>query len=394
MSMFKKIRDKFLENYHSYKSYFFIRLFLILIVSLISIVWIVEIIDLILKGSETEDILYVLNGLLFAIFFWFVLNWIIQLIYSSSWKIKENMKKLPKDDFWERVIVQYSLPKEITPSEAAILLYGRSELSNLLSIICWWINSKIVNLSTKDGKKYIETSCDFLWRSFPLYERDLFSCIFNKKDDKKVIINKNLLNKYKNEVNDMIVVSCEEKWYIVKSRGAVYSRFISNVMKFLLPCFVFITFPFCFLAFIGWEFILWVPLFILIHILLYYWKINRKNDREITGAKTTVSISLMLFMLWFLCFIYFIIWKYLLWCLMLVIIFFIMYIRNKNKSYDIELTDKWKKILWKIYGYKYYLEKCEEDEINSNLWKDEVYTKHLPWAVALKLNWKIIDELS
>lgn len=69
MSMFKKFRDKFLENYHSYKSYFFIRLFLILIVSLISIVWIVEIIDLILKGSETEDILYVLNGLLFAIFF-------------------------------------------------------------------------------------------------------------------------------------------------------------------------------------------------------------------------------------------------------------------------------------------------------------------------------------
>lgn len=394
MSMFKKFRDKFLENYHSYKSYFFIRLFLILIVSLISIVWIVEIIDLILKGSETEDILYVLNGLLFAIFFWFVLNWIIQLIYSSSWKIKENMKKLPKDDFWERVIVQYSLPKEITPSEAAILLYGRSELSNLLSIICWWINSKIVDLHTKDGKKYIETSCDFLWRSFPLYERDLFSCIFNRKDGKIVILNKKLLNKYKNEVNDMIVVSCEEKWYIVKSKGTVWSNFVSKIMNFLVPCFVVIMSIFCLLAFVGWEFILWIPLFILLRIFLYARQINRKNDREITGEKTTISISLILFIVWFLCFLYFIIWEYLLWCLMLVIIFFVMYIRNQNKSYDMELTDKWKKILWKIYGYKYYLENCEEDEINSNLWEDEVYTKHLPWAVALKLNWKIIDELS
>ena len=394
MSMFKKIRDKFLENYHSYKSYFFIRLFLILIVSLISIVWIVEIIDLILKGSETEDILYVLNGLLFAVFFWFVLNWIIQLIYSSSWKIKENMKNLPKDDFWEKIIVQYSLPKEITPSEAAILLYGRSELSNLLSIVSWWINSKIVNLHTKDGKKYIETSCDFLWRSFPLYERDLFSCIFNKKDGKKVIFNKFLLNKYKNEVNDMIVVSCEEKWYIVKSKGTVWSNFVSNVMKFLVLSFVVIMIIFCFLALVGWEFILWIPLLILLNILFNYWNINRKNDREITGEKTTISISLILFIVWFLCFLYFIIWEYLLWCLMLVIIFLVMYIRNQNKSYDIELTDKWKKILWKIYGYKYYLENCEEDEINSNLWKNEVYTKHLPWAVALKLNWKIIDELS
>lgn len=394
MSVFKKIRDWILEDYNSYKLYFFVKLVIILIMSSMVILSLFDAILLIIDKAAFHNIVDAFKIPVIFIIFWFVLDWLLELIFFPAWKIKDNMKKLPKDDFWEKVMVQYSLPKEITPSEAAILLYGRSELSNLLSIVCWWINSKIVNLSTKDGKKYIETSCDFLWRSFPLYERDLFSCIFNKKDDKKVIINKNLLNKYKNEVNDMIVVSCEEKWYIVKSRGAVYSRFISNVMKFLLPCFVFITFPFCFLAFIGWEFILWVPLFILIHILLYYWKINRKNDREITGAKTTVSISLMLFMLWFLCFIYFIIWKYLLWCLMLVIIFFIMYIRNKNKSYDIELTDKWKKILWKIYGYKYYLEKCEEDEINSNLWKDEVYTKHLPWAVALKLNWKIIDELS
>lgn len=75
-------------------------------------------------------------------------------------------------------------------------------------------------------------------------------------------------------------------------------------------------------------------------------------------------------------------------------IFLVMYIRDQNKSYDIQLTDKWKKVLWKIYGYKYYLENCEEDEINSNLWEDEVYTKHLPWAVALKLNWEIINELS
>ena len=51
-------------------------------------------------------------------------------------------------------------------------------------------------------------------------------------------------------------------------------------------------------------------------------------------------------------------------------------------------------MLSEIYWYKYYLEHCEEEQINSDLEENEFYSKHLPYAIALKLNWKIIDELS
>ncbi len=64
------------------------------------------------------------------------------------------------------------------------------------------------------------------------------------------------------------------------------------------------------------------------------------------------------------------------------------------KKYSFTFTDKWKKILSEIVWYKYYLEHCEEEQINSDLEENELYSKHLPYAIALKLNWKIIDELS
>ena len=46
-----------------------------------------------------------------------------------------------------------------------------------------------------------------------------------------------------------------------------------------------------------------------------------------------------------------------------------------------------------IVWYKYYLENCEEEEMNANLWEKGAYTKNFLYAIALKLNWKIIDEL-
>ena len=50
-------------------------------------------------------------------------------------------------------------------------------------------------------------------------------------------------------------------------------------------------------------------------------------------------------------------------------------------------------MLSEIYWYKYYLENCEEEEINANIWEKGTYAKILPYAIALKLNWKIISEL-
>jgi hypothetical protein len=39
------------------------------------------------------------------------------------------------------------------------------------------------------------------------------------------------------------------------------------------------------------------------------------------------------------------------------------------------------------------LEHCEEEQINKDLESDLSYNKNLPYAIALKLNWKVIDKL-
>jgi uncharacterized membrane protein len=85
-----------------------------------------------------------------------------------------------------------------------------------------------------------------------------------------------------------------------------------------------------------------------------------------------------------------------------ILIFFIYKISN-NKKEDWEKykyeenqylrTDKWDELYAHILWYKYWLEKCEENQMLEILKKDPNYVgKNLPYIIALRMNWKFLDK--
>lgn len=344
MSLIKKLRNKIIEKYHSNKSYKWLLAFWFIPL----LIWLAF---LLIKGIfETfswENDWWVFVILIIIIIigcFSLVLKGIVDSIFLPSQKIEENMKELPKNVWSEKILVQYDLSKEISPSEAGIMMYKKAEISNLLCVVYKWIRERKVDIQIKDWNKYL-VSIDNLWKDADEYESYLFYSIFNYIGQ-SVKFNKNLLRKYKLKVNDMIFKLCQSKWYfeeweigdyiVVNEDGS--EQKVYNLGGSLSV--------WCFLAFL---FVSWII--------------------SLCAGNLYFGLS----------------------CWVLVIL--VICNSRWNKVYEQKLTDKWKKMLAEIIWYKYYLENCEEEQINSDLEENEVYSKHLPYAIALKLNWKIINEL-
>ena len=263
---------------------------------------------------------------------WISFDKIVDSLFSSSSKIDENMDSLPEFIEWKKTLVQYDLSKEIEPSEVWFLLYRKSDISNLLCIIYKRVNEKIIEIQTKNWIKYMKV-IGKLKDKAPYYEKFLFQDML---ENKRGIgqLDKYKLNQYVIDVTDLIFEKCKLKWYCnVKTNE--FGKIIKSVAISLL-CLV---------------------------ILLYLIK----------------DFVLFVFLFW--------------WVGLLFIIPYVI-TRFFYKKYIFTLTDKWRKMLSEIVWYKYYLERCEEEQINTDLKEGEVYSKHIPYAIALKLNWKIIDELS
>ena len=346
MKFLNKIKDKFLENYHS-KSFtkwlvffscvliplcFFFR-FLYLNKELLS--W---------QNGWWVIVLVLIIAIIFA---WLLLKWIIDLFFLSSYKIEDNMEKLPQNVWSEKLLVQYSLPKDITPSEVGMLMYGRAEISNMLCLIYKWINEKKIVLYVENGKKFLKRiQCiDVLYCD---YEKFLFNKLFS--GDWPILFDKKLLEQFLWPFNDMLAGFCMRKWYID-------NKINMKAVKYFL--------------------------------------MSRDSG---LGNKVIVERNASM---WCLLFVFLFPWFAIasnlgwLWSLVWIVLFLaILAICYNNKKYYIHLTDKGKDVISKIYWYKYYLEHCEEELINSDLEEGEIYSKHLPYAIALKLNWKIIDKLS
>ena len=263
---------------------------------------------------------------------WVSFDRIVDSLFLSSFKVEENMNSLPKFIEWQKTLVQYDLSREITPSEAWFLLYAKADISNLLCIIYRRVNEKIIELHSINWKKYMKVIGE-LWEGVPYYEKYLFQCFLSWRDG-FIELDKNKLKHYKIKINDLIFEKCRLKWYCNTKTGGIWKKIHSIAISLL--CLV---------------------------IFIYLVK----------------DIILFMFFFWW-------IW------LLFIIPYVIMHL--SYKKYFFTLTDKWKKMLSEIVWYKYYLEKCEEEQLNSDLEDNEFYSKHLPYAIALKLNWKIIDELS
>ena len=282
------------------------------------------------KWRETWDIWPFFIALFIVI--WISFDKIVDSLFLSSFKIDENMDSLPESIEWKKTLVQYDLSKEIDPSEVWFLLYRKADISNLLCIIYKRVNEKIIEIQTKDWKKYMKV-IGRLKDDVPYYEKFLFQDMLENKRGVGQL-DKYKLNQYVIDVTELIFETCRIKWYFnVKTNE--FGKIIKSVAVSLL-CLV---------------------------ILLYLIK------------------DFIIFMFFFR------------WVGLLFIIPYV-FTRFFYKKYIFTLTDKWKEMLSEIIWYKYYLEHCEEEQINTDLKEGEVYSKHLPYAIALKLNWKIIDELS
>lgn len=276
------------------------------------------------------------------------LDWIVESIFLKSWKIPANMRELPKNIWAKNSIIQYNLSENITPSEAWILLYGRAEISNILCLIYKWINEKKIILYVENGKKYLQ-KIQWLGEGACDYERFLFGRLFHSSK-RPILFDKKLLDWYVSNFNDKVVESCMRKWYIDNKIN------MKGIKRFLIS----------------------------------------KNTGSGNNVMEERNASI-----WCLLFLFIFPWSVIasslgdLWELAWFVLFITILLNyNSNKKYYIHVTDKWKDVLSQIYWYKYYLEHCEEEQINSDLEEGEVYSKHLPYAIALKLNWKIIKELS
>ena len=174
----------------------------------------------------------------------------------------------------------------------------------------------------------------------PYYEKYLFNDMFENNCG-GVVLDKSILRHYNININDLIFEKCRLKWYCnVKCKGFQKMSQLKEILERTGISLLFlVAFLYLFNAFV--VFMLLLGCFFLVFIVVY------------------VALSCHVF----------------------------------HKKYSFILTDKWKSILSEIYWYKFYLERCKEEEINANLWENEVYSWDLPYAIALKLNRKIIDEL-
>lgn len=56
-------------------------------------------------------------------------------------------------------------------------------------------------------------------------------------------------------------------------------------------------------------------------------------------------------------------------------------------------TNKWDELLAQIIWYKYWLEKCEEEQMKKILEDDPWFkSRTFPYIVALRMNWKLLDK--
>ena len=282
------------------------------------------------SNNLSEDLWPLFIALFIVI--WVSFDRIVDSLFLSSFKIDENMNSLPKIIEWEKTLVQYDLSKEISPSEVWFLLYAKADISNLLCIIYKRVNEKIIEIYSTDWKKYMKVIGE-LWDDVPYFEKYLFQCFLSWRDG-FIELDKNKLKRYKIKINDLIFEKCRLKWYCNIKTNDTWKK-VQYIAIFLLCRVIFI--------YLVKDFILFV---------FFFWRV------------------------WLLFFVPSVI------------------VRLFYKKYSFTLTVKWKKMLSEIYWYKYYLEHCEEEQINSDLEENEFYSKHLPYAIALKLNWKIIDELS
>ena len=263
-----------------------------------------------------------------------ILEKIHNIFRKSEEKIEPNIEKLPKKIGRHKVVIQYAPPKWLSPSEVSFLYYKRFNDTDLDAILYDWAYKWFISISGSDKSKEIKKLKDL--DSVKEYERYCRHSLFGFHDWVRKMHFKSLAyNFYYNKVGLKILDYCKMKWRLI------YESTKPDLTNFFLLITV-------------WPFLLMI------------W-----------FALSSIAVGGSI--LW--------------WIVFLIIASYALYRIFTNDGVwirwikSITLTDEWEKLLAHIYWYKYYLERCEEEQFKKLMQEDPLFIdKTLPYIIALRLN--------
>lgn len=280
---------------------------------------------------------------------WFVVNMsnrikekIQNIFRKQQERVEPDINKLPEKIGRHKVVIQYTPPKWLSPSEVGFLYHRKFQSTDLDAMLYdwaykWYISIKnsntyrtITNIKTLQSEKEYEWYCWHLffwykeWEKCTVHFRKITSFFYCDKMWEKLL-------KY-----------CKGKWWLTYEVKDYLSKFLLFIY-------------------------LWIPL-------MFFW-----------FALSSIAVGGSI--LW--------------WLIFLIIAAYVLYrIITNNGAWikgikKIELTDEWDKLLAHIYWYKYYLEKCEEEQFKQLMEDDPNFLdKTLPYIIALRLNWYFLENQS
>lgn len=238
--------------------------------------------------------------------------------------VEPNIKKLQSRIVDEQVLPQYTPPKWINPSEAWMLYYRAFKPSNLTSMIYKWASEW--KLTIKDN--WNNACVKFLHsidKSVPKYELSYWNSFLWFRRKKVDFL---WITMY--QINDPKDLMFEGEY---------------NIQSELLD--------YC---------------------------IEKWWLKKTIKSKKKFSISPVV--------LFFPLFPIIMVPLIFISIFFFVTKRDELLCpWNIELTEKWKKLYAELLWYKYFLEHCDENKLQKLIEEDPDYIdKMLPYAVALRLN--------
>ena len=304
-------------------------------------------------------ILYLVWALCFVVLFILYTLFLLRnklLYHIGKWikKIRKFLNIKKKSIGKYPIIIQFTPPKWISPSEMSFLYDIKHFKWNISCLFYKWIAEKKIttNLKKKNGFFWLDNvelkvNEDISLDNMANDEKTAWNLIFA---DKKVVTlpDYKLLTKIP-IINIQTAKTCLEKWLIEK-RFTIYLDDKEAKKR------------------AWWIIGLWILYQIIIRTLYNY---------EIIKERPLTQSSLGIF------------------SVIILAIFVVILHATAAKFTRYKLSDKWKKLLAEIYWYKYFLEACDENMIKTFLKEDPLYfDKVMPYAIAIWVETEVIKNVA
>ena len=317
--------------------------------------------DFIPSMAKFFAITYIIGIIVILGLFWIYTLFLLwnKILYKIKQFIKKikTFLKIKKKKIWKYpIIIQYSSPKWLTPMEVSYLYNFRHFKWNISCLFYKWAIEKRVSINFKKWNilsfdkveikiidNHVEDMCED--------EQFQWNLIFG--NDKEIELpNINILKTIP-KINIQTAKICLDKELIEEK---ISINLTEKNIEWIFACF-------CILSVL--SFIWYSRIFLSLQDKI--WKLANLIFMWLL-ALTVISLF---------------------WCIIWKIVF------HDTKLTYYKLSEIWKEVLAEIYGYKYFLEACDEKKIKTFLEQDPEYLdKIMPYAIALWVETEIIKNIS